>query len=77
MKMAEKMMSVVGHKVRMVDRDGVEWNGRVVGFTPYYDNEEDDEAGYNSLDLNVTNSNGEIARYEMRESEISSIEVID
>lgn len=42
--MAEKMMSAVGHKVRMVDRDGVEWNGRVVGFTPYYDNEEDDEA---------------------------------
>lgn len=77
MAMADEMFKAFGHQIQLTDDEGKVWKGRAVGFVPDYDNEEDDEPGYNELDLDVTEPDGSITHYAFRESEIKSIEIID
>jgi hypothetical protein len=77
MAMADEMFKAFGHQIRLIDENGKLWTGYVSGFVPDYDNEEDDEPGYNELDLDVTKPDGHIVHYAFRESEIKSIEIID
>ncbi len=75
--MDDEMYKAMGHHIQLVDTNGKKWIGYASGFTPDYDNEEDDEPGYNSLDLDVTKSDGHVLYYVFRESQIESIELLD
>lgn len=77
MAMVDEMRGAFRHQIQLTDDEGKVWKGRAVGFVPDYDNEEDDEPGYNELDLDVTKPDGHIVHYAFRESEIKSIEIID